>query len=208
MALSSELLGVVAAALTFLVGIIFVFGHRFSDKSGKFDEKSQSDELNEIRMAMREDIVVKAIDRMWQFLMKTNVEMKKGSMSVGDLLYDINRRELFNKFINELEQSFQDGAKIKEAWLALRSGYRRLGKILYAFATVLGATGYPLLCSSSQTVSLLSSEQLFLSWFVVAIVGILFVGLAVYTHRQIASNMSIYQAKWRQYSIDDVKVGK
>jgi hypothetical protein len=208
MALSSELVGVVAGALTILVGTVFVFGHRFSDKSGKFDEKSQSDELNEIRMTMREDIVLKAIDRMWQFLMKTDVEMKKGSMKVGDLLYDINRRELFNKLINELEQSFQDSAKVKEAWLALRSGYGRLGKILYACATVLGATGFPLLCLSSQTLSLLSSEQLVLSWFVVAILGILFVGLFVYTHRQIASNMSVYQAKWRQYRIDDVKVGR
>ena len=209
MALSSELVGVVAGALAILVGAILVFGHRLSDKSGKFDEKSQSDELNEIRLAMREDTVIKAIDRMWRFFMKTDLEMKKGSkMNVGDLLYDINRRDLFNKLINELEQSFQDSAKVKETWLALRSGYGRLGKILYACATVLGALGFPLLCLSSQTLSLLSSEQLVLLWFVVAILGILFLGLVVYTHRQIASNMTVYQAKWRQYRIDDVKVGR
>jgi hypothetical protein len=209
MALSSELVGVVAGALAILVGAILVFGHRFSDKSGKFDEKSQSDELNEIRLAMREDTVIKAIDRMWRFLMKTDLEMKKGSkMNVGDLLYDINRRDLFNKLINELEQSFQDSAKVKETWLALRSGYGRLGKILYACATMLGALGFPLLCLSSQTLSLLSSEQLVLLWFVVAILGILFLGLVVYTHRQIASNMTVYQTKWRQYRIDDVKVGR
>jgi len=209
MALSSELVGVVAGALAILVGAILVFGHRFSDKSGKFDEKSQSDELNEIRLAMREDTVIKAIDRMWRFLMKTDLEMKKEpKMNVGDLLYDINRRDLFNKLINELEQSFQDSAKIKETWLALRSEYGRLGKILYACATVLGALGFPLLCLSSQTLSLLSSEQLVLLWFVVAILGILFLGLVVYTHRQIASNMTVYQTKWRQYRIDDVKVGR
>jgi hypothetical protein len=213
MALSPELVGVVAGALAILVGAILVFGHRFSDKSGKFDEKSQSDELNEIRLAMREDTVIKAIDRIWQFLMKTDLEIKKESKSarslnVRDLPYDINRRDLFNKLINELEQSFQDSAKVKETWLALRSGYGRLGKILYACATVLGALGFPLLCLSSQTLSLLSLEQLVLLWFVVAILGILFLGLVVYTHRQIASNMTVYQTKWRQYRIDDVKVGR
>jgi hypothetical protein len=214
MALSSELVGVVAGALAILVGAILVFGHRFSDKSGKFDEKSQGDELNEIRLAMREDTVIKAIDRMWEFLMKTDLEMKKESKmknelkNVRNLPYDINRRDLFNKLINELEQSFQESVKVKETWLALRSGYGRLGKILYACATVLGALGFPLLCLSSQTLSLLSSEQLVLLWFVVAILGILFLGLVVYTHRQIASNMTVYQAKWRQYRIDDVKVGR
>jgi hypothetical protein len=213
MALSSELVGVVAGALTVLVGAIFVFGHRFSDKSGNFDEKPQSDELNEIRMKMREETVLPAIDRMWQFLKKTDREMKKeGSserdkMKAGDLLYDINRRELFNRLINELEQSFQDDTKIKEAWLALRSGYARLGKILYACATVLGATGFSLLCLSSQTLTLLSSEQLVLSWFAVAVLGILFLGLAVYIHRQIASKMTVYQAKRTQY-FDDLKVGR
>lgn len=213
MALSSELVNVVAGALAIVVGAIFVFGHRFSDKSGKFGEKSQSDELNEIRLAMREDTVIKAIDRVWQFLMKTDLEIKKESknkhsLNVRDLPYDINRRDLFNKLINELEQSFQDGAKVKETYLALRSGYGRLGKILYACATVLAALGFPLLCLSSQTLSLLSSEQLVLLWFLVAILGILFLGLVVYTYRQIASNMTVYQAKWKQYRIDDVKVGR
>jgi len=208
MALSSELVGVVGGALGILVGAIFVFGQRFSDKSGKFGEKSQSDELNIICLAMREDTVIKAIDRMWRFLMETDLVKKGSKKTVGDLLYDINRRDLFNKLINELEQSFQDSARVKETYLALRSGYGRLGKILYACATVLAALGFPLLCLSSQTLSLLSSEQLVLLWFAVVILGILFLGLVIYTHRQIASNMTAYNAKWKKYRIDDVKVGR
>jgi len=221
MALSSELVGVVAGALSVLTVTIFAFGYRFSDKSGKFDEKSQSDELNAIRVGMREGPVIEAIDRMWQFLKETNdklkdAELKKGSksitdlkapMRVVDLLYDINRRELFNRVINELEQSFQDSAKVKEAWLALKTGYGQLGKSFYVFGVVFAVTSYPLLCLSSQTLAFLSSDQLLLSWSVVAILGILFLVPIVYTHRKIASNMSVYQAKRRQYLIDNVKVG-
>jgi hypothetical protein len=209
MALSPELVSVVAAALTILIGCIIAFGHRCADESGKFDERSKTDELNEIRMAIRADVTILAIDKLWQFLVDTNQKMKKegSSMDVRLLLYDVIRREPFNKLVNDLEQTFKESMNTKDAWVMLKTSYGRLGKILYVFSATLAFIGYPLLCLSSQTVTLLSTEQLILSWILIAILGIVFLGLIVYIHRTIASNRRIYQEK-RQYLVDGVKIGK
>lgn len=212
MSLPSELISVVAGALAVLVGSTLAFGHRYADKSSKFDEKSQSDELNEIRMEMRSDVTVLAIDRLWRFLVevnqKVNPKMKRdGLMDVSLLLYDVDQRERFNKLLNDLEKTFKESVNIKEAWVALRFNYGRLGKIFYAYAAMVGLIGFPLLCLSSQTVAFLSTEHITLLWILLAVLGVLFWGPITYVYRKITSNMMIYQEKRKQY-LDGVKIVK
>ena len=55
MVMLPQLTPVLAGALTILVGSLIVFGHRFVDQSGKFSEKINIDELNEIRIAIRSE---------------------------------------------------------------------------------------------------------------------------------------------------------
>jgi len=209
MALSPEIVSLVVSALAVLVGSTIAFGHHYADKSSKFDEKSQSDELNDIRMDMRADTTILVVIRLWQFLTEVNEKMKKGSgMDIGLLLYDTERRQPFNRLLNDLEKTFKESINIKEAWLAAKFNYGRLSKILYAYAATIGLIGFPLLGLSLPTVCFLSTEQLTIIWAIFAVLGTFFLGPIVYTHRKISSNMTIYQEKWKQYSIDQVKIGK
>jgi hypothetical protein len=63
MAISLSLLLVLMAILGVLIATAVAFGHRCSDRSGKLEEKSAIDELNEIRMAIRADSTAPALAR-------------------------------------------------------------------------------------------------------------------------------------------------
>jgi Holliday junction resolvase len=41
-------------------------------------------------------------------------------MDIGLLLYDTERRQPFNKLLNDLEKTFKESINIKEAWLAVK----------------------------------------------------------------------------------------
>lgn len=210
MALSSDLITVIAAAITLVVGGILAFGYRFSDKSGKYDDKSQSDELNEIRMAMRSDVTVRSLDNLWKFLYESDQQLQKEGrrLDVNLLLLDVYRREPFNKLINDLEQTFTESMKLKEAWIELKKSYGRLGNIFYAYAAVLAATGFPALFLSSDGVNFFSMETLTLLWVLVIILGAGFLIPIIMTYQKVRSNRNAYQEKRKQYLIDEVKVAK
>jgi hypothetical protein len=201
---------VIAGALAVFVGSVIVFGIRYADKSSKLDEKSQIDELNRIRMAMRSDATLIAVDRLWRFLTEVNQKMKKEGleMDVGLLLLDVDRRESFNKLLNDVEKTFRDGLNVKDAWSAMKFNYARLANVLYAYAAAIGLIGFSLLCLSSLRPTSLSSEQLTITWTLVVIIGILFLVPLIYTYRKIGSSMRIYQEKKKRYLIDEVKIEK
>jgi hypothetical protein len=210
MALSSDLITVIAAALTLVVGGILAFGYRCSDKSGKYEDKSQSDELNEIRMAMRSDMTVRSLDNLWKFLSESNQQLQKEgrTLDVNLLLLDVYRREPFNKLINDLEQTFTESMKIKEAWIGLKTSNGRLGNILYTYAAALSVTGFPALFLSSDGVNLLSMDVLMFLWSSVIILGLVFLIPIIITYRRVCSSRNAYQEKRKQYLIDEVKIAK
>lgn len=208
--MSPDLIPILVGALTILVGSTIAFGHRYADKSGKFDEKSKIDELNEIRMAIRSGNTVSILDKIWRFLVETDQQMRKEklNMDVNSLLYDINRREYFNRLINDLERTFRDDMNIRKTWDNLRLQYRKLGNILYGSAAIEGLVGYPLLILSSQSNSLLSSQQYSLLGVFLVILGIIFLGLIIYTRGKIVYNLKIYNGFKNQYLIDELRIGK
>jgi ABC-type transport system involved in multi-copper enzyme maturation permease subunit len=210
MSLSSELVTVIAGALALFVGSVIVFGIRYADKSSKLDEKSQIDELNRIRMAMRSDATLIAVDRLWRFLTEVHQKMKKEGleMDVGLLLYDVDRRESFNKLLNDVEKTFRDGLNVKDTWNAMKFNYERLANVLYAYAATIGLVGFSLLCLNVVTSTLLSSEELTIAWTLVVGIGILFLVPLTYIHRKVALNLTIYQERKKQYFTDEVRIEK
>lgn len=72
MIIPPESMPVFSAALVLLIGTAIVFGHRYTTQSSNFDEKSKTDELNEIRMAIRSDTTIPALDKLWRFLVITD----------------------------------------------------------------------------------------------------------------------------------------
>jgi len=208
--MSPESLSVLLAALTVLVGSTVLFGHRYVDKSGKFDEKSKLDELNEIRMAIRSDTTVSALDTIWRFLVETDQKMRREGekMDAKSLLYDTSRRDYFNKLINDLERTFRDSMNARKTWDNLRLQYRKLGNILYGSATITGLVGYPLLFLSSQSASFLSLPQYYLLGVFLIIVGIIVLGCIIYTRGKIEHNLKIYKEFKKKYLIDELRIGK
>ena len=150
--MSPESITILLGALTVFAGSTIVFGHRYADKCSKFDEKSKIDELNEIRIEMRADITVFALDKIWRFLLGIDRQrrVKGQDMKIDILLIDTTTRKYFNKLINDLEQTFRDSMNVRNAWDNLRVYYGKLGKILYWFAAIVCLVGYPLLLFGSQ----------------------------------------------------------
>lgn len=195
MTLSSDSVTVLGGALAIIVGVIFTFGYRFSDKSNKFEDKTQTDELNEIRMAMRSDSTVYAIEKLWAFLTETSNEIGK-DFDVTLLLFDTVHREPFNKLINEIERTFTESANIKQAWSGQKCLCWRLGKILYGCAIGLAGFGFPLLVLSSQSSPLtLSGDSLIILWILFLAMSIAFIAPIKYTYDQIVSAAKIYREK-------------
>jgi len=211
MTLSSDSVTVLGGALVVIVGVIFTFGYRFSDKSSKFDGKTQTDELNEIRMAMRSDSTVYAIDKLWAFLTETSdkIGQEGGNFDVTLLLFDTVYRESFNKLINEMERTFTESANIKQAWSGQKCLCWRLGKILYGCAIGLAGFGFPLLVLSSQSSPFpLSADSLILLWILFLAMSIAFIAPIKYTYDQIVSVAKIYREKRDKYLVDEVRISK
>lgn len=208
--MSPEPITILLGALTVFVGSTIVFGHRYADKCSKFDEKSKIDELNEVRIEMRADTTVSALDKIWRFLLDINRQMraKDQDMKIDILLIDTTTRKYFNKLINDLEQTFRDSMKVRNAWDNLRVYYGKLGKILYWFAAIEGLAGYPLLLFGSQLNPFLTLQQYYIWGGVLFILAIIFMGLIVYVRRKISHNSNIYNEIKKKYLIDEVKIGK
>jgi hypothetical protein len=210
MTLSTDSITVIGTALAVVVGAVLTFAYRYSDKSSKFDEKTQTDELNEIRFWMRSESTVKAIDKLYAFLSETKErKIKEGDrFEVTVLLYDTVRREPFNKILNEVEHTFSESAKIKQAWSDQKSLCARLGKILYLFAAVVAAFGFTLLFLSSQNSPFILSSNILITLLALfLIVCVAFIVSIKYTNDKIISSRKIYSEKRDKY-LEEVKIEK
>jgi len=204
MIVPTELMSVIAGALTLLVVVTIAFGHRYADKSAKLDEKTKIDELNEIRIAMRSDATIPVLDKVWRFLVKRDQKMREEgeNFDINSLLYDIEHRDYFNKLINDLERTFRDNASVRETWEDLRALYGKLGNTLYGFGLIVALVGYPLLVLSSQFATLLSPLQCYLLWILLVIIGITFLGLILHFREKAMSCLKNYKKSKEQYNLN------
>jgi hypothetical protein len=207
MLLSSDLVSLLAVFLIALVGFIIAFAYRFGDKCNKYDEKAQTDELNEIRLAMRSESTVNAINKMWKFLYAADQLVKQGlNLDVGVLLVDNVRKEPFNKLINELDQTFRENENVKENWDSIKYGYSRLSKFLYVYAGSFGVACIVPLCLSLPSVDIIPPVGTIILWVVCAIIGIAFLIPIFYFYKKIAQSESAYAEKKKQYITDEVRL--
>ena len=176
MLLPAELVAVVAGILVALVTSIVLFGHRFADKCSKLDEKSCTDELNEIRFSIRANSTASVLYKVWNFLSDlehklTQKELMDASY-VTSLLFNIEHREKFNKLISEVEDTFKESKKVKDAYDTLKLSYTKLSRTLYIFALIIGLTGFPIVCLSAPSVTIIPPDQVTILWIAVIGIGI------------------------------------
>jgi len=159
---------------------------------------------------MRYETTLPSLDNLWRFLIEIDQRMRKSglNMDIKLLFYDVNYRGSLNKLINDLERTFRDSMNVREAWNNLRLQYGQLGKTLYGLAATAGIVGYSLIIVSSQSVTLLSEQQLSWLWILPVIVVALFLGLMLHIQGRIHSNVRIYQEAKERYLIDEVRLEK
>jgi|SRR6267143_4101335 len=202
------LAAVIAAAISLLVLASIGFGHRYSDMSSKFHDKPKTDELNDVTLAIRDEDTMPTIEKLWDFLSKTNGEMRRvgAIMVVKDLLYDINRRKELIKLINELAQTFRNETAIRDSWECVRRHYGRLGRSMYGLAAAAGAGGYPLLIFSSTSFSDTFPTQTSWLWGAPIIIGTLIFLNCFYVRNQLSPCLERYQNAVKKYLIDAVHI--
>src|SRR5439155_18312802 len=144
MLLSAPLATTFAAALALIVGTGIGLGHRYGDAKSKLLDKPKTDQLNEIRLAIRDEETIPILQNLWNFLDLVNQEMKKLSLAldVSSFKFDIERREKVNHLINEIFRSFKAEAGVKQCWDDLVQRYGNLGLTLYTFSAIAGLGGY------------------------------------------------------------------
>jgi len=202
--MSPEVVSILVGVLTILVGTTIVFGHRYSDKKDKFDEKSKLDELNEIRIEMRLDKTSLALEDVYHFLYE-QLNIKKVVKKVWELFYETSSRRYINKLINELEQTFRESMNVQNVWDNLRCKYGQMGKVLYLLGAIEALAGYPLIALVAFN-SFQSIEQFYLWGIGLFIVAIIFIGLIIYIQKKISYNLKIYNEIKKKYLEDGVRI--
>lgn len=197
---------ILASGLATFIVVFTVFGHRCSDKAEKFDERAE--ELNKIRIGMRSDTTLPALDKLWQFLVEANKKMNQRDQSMGVtlLFYDVERRDLLNKLINDIEQTFENSRKVGEVLDSLRSAYGQLGRALYVLVAIVGLGGYGLLILDLGFAFLESELWFALLCDLLVVIIILCFEAILAKSRMIHSNQKVYQKARKQYLIDEVRI--
>jgi hypothetical protein len=174
------------------------------------DEKSQTEELNEIRLGMRSDTTLPAVDKLWRFLTEVNRKMKEEKphpreLDVTLLLLDVENRDPFNKLLNDIEKSFENDLHLRGVLTTLKSDYSRLACVFYAYAATIGSLGFLLLFLNLMEPTLLTTEEYTIAWVSFLVVGMLFLLPLAYIWRKTTKNTKTYNEKKKEYQ-DKVRV--
>nr|MDO8099324.1 hypothetical protein [Candidatus Njordarchaeota archaeon] len=203
MLLTPELRTVLIPVLGIFAGALLTLGLRYSGKAERCDDKA--DELNDIRMQMRSKNTLPALDRLLQFMVETNKKEKKGSLGVSVRLYDTERKDILNRLINDIEQTFKNSRRIGEALDSIRSAYQQIGRALYVLVVAaLGSLGLIVL-----DLVLASSESGLMFIFLLDVLFVIFIlcSYSIFSQLRIAhSNEKLYQKERKQYLLDEVKI--
>lgn len=211
MTLPANSLTLAIAIIAVLIGTLIVFGHRCADKASKYDEKQASDELNDIRYAVRTDNTIPALNNFHNFVWNEYSNGKRqnieSSSYIESMFYDIAKRRKLNDLINKIEDTFRESMTIKLAWSSIRVQYSELSKWLYGFALVIGVGGYSLLYIGSMENVLIVDVQLVVYCCVLyCIAGIAILVVIIYKRRKLLSNLTIYRDYKDKYSTNNLRV--
>src|SRR5256885_9524012 len=103
-------------ALAIIVGTAVAFGRKYGDARESLLAKTKTDELNDLRLAIRDEHTIPTLQNLWEFLNSTNEEMKKIDLEldVSSLKFDVQRRDKFNRLTNDIFQTFKIEAGVKQ----------------------------------------------------------------------------------------------
>jgi len=208
MLISAALATTFAGALAVVVVAALGFGHRYGDAKVRLLEKTKTDELNDVRLAIRDGETIPILQNLWNFLNLTNQEMKKVNLEldVSSLKFDVERRERFNHLINDVFRSFKIEAGVKECWDELVQEYGDLGRTMYILSATVAIGGYSAIFLSLT--GLLDSLALEVAVVVIIIVVICII-LGVYGFSmlsKIGHNLKLYQDAIKKYLVEAPRV--
>lgn len=208
MLLSSALATPIAGALALAVGVAIAFGRKYGDSRASLHEKTKTDELNELRLAIRDEHTIPIIGRLWAFLDRTNKELKSINLEldIDSLKFDVVRREKFNGFINEVFQSFKTEDEVKRCWSELVSCYSDLSRTLYLLGIVMALGGYSILILSlTSYLDNLPLETLIAVIVTISISAALGI-MGYYVLRKIGRSLKLYQNAVNKYVVEVPRV--
>ena len=208
MLLSAGLATAFVGALAVIVGTTVGFAHRYGDAHSKLLEKTKTDELNDVRLALRDDETIPVVQNLWTFLNLTNQEMKKVDLEldISSLKFDVERREKFNGLINDLFKSFKVEARVKQCWDELVQHYRNIGRTLYALSATAAIGGYSMI--------ILGLTSLLDPFVLQAVVGTIVIGtgcaiIGAYSFSllgKIGHSLKLYQDAIKKYLVEVPRV--
>jgi hypothetical protein len=207
MLLSAGLAAAFTGALAILVGTSIGFGHRYGDAKAKLLEKAAT-ELNEVRLAIRDEETIPTLGRLWGYFNQTNQEIKRTGreMDVNSLSVDVERRGRFNDLINDILQSFRNEMVIKKCWDDLLDHYGQAARALYSLAVIAGIGGYSIIILGLTTwLDSLPSETGAMGT-VIAVSCSLLAAYSVILRTRIGQKMKVYQDAIKKYLLEVPKL--
>ncbi len=204
MLVSTDLVASIAVAVGLLIGASIEFGHRYRDRGASLLEKPKADELAEIRLGMRDEETMPILEKLWEFLNRTNQELRKTNreMKVSELSLDTGRRGKFNDLINDLFQSFKGEIEIKQSLEDLTREYSHLGGALYSIAGIAGFGSYSILILSLTNWLDPVGSGGFIIALTCSILGIYIVVLL----KRVGRKLKVYQDAMKKYLLEVPKL--
>ena len=212
MPLNSEWGLVIVPLLVFLVSASFYCSKYYHDKSGKFEDKDQLEELNELRIQIRNTETLPVIDKLWEYLDHVYDE-KTGylgdsnpiNIKATDIAYDHEHRHNLNTLLNELTRIIEKDLDVKGVWNKLMEGYRKISINIFILAGVSGS-GFVIPILNLLHIDESISSYIPYLWLVQFAVGVTILSRTISLIQKTKSDQRSYSEKRKKYLTEDIRI--
>ena len=200
-----------------IFGIPVYFGKYYFSKSGKFEDKNQLDELNELRIQIRNIETLPAIDKIWKYLDYVYDEKARNrggpnpiEIKATDIAHDNEHRHELHTLLNELTKIIKKDLDVKGVCNKLMEDYRKIGNMLFILVGVLGS-GSVILIFVIPILNLLHIEEPVSSyipylWLVLIVVVLTIIFRTISLIQKTKSIQRSYYEQRKKYLTEDVRI--
>jgi hypothetical protein len=208
MLLSAALATPFVGALAIIVTTAVLFGRKYGDARESLLAKTKTDELNDLRLAIRDEHTIPKLQDLWEFLNNTNEEMKKIDLEldVESLKFDVQRRDKFNRLTNDIFHAFKIEAGVKQCWDELLIHYASLGRVLYVLGATAALGGYSIVILSLTPVLDSAVTEVIVAAALVILVCLLLGVQSFSLLKRIGRSLKLYQDAVSKYLADVPRV--
>ena len=206
MLLTAAVATVTGAALALVLGTCVTFGHKYSDRVLKLDDKSSGDELNELLYSIRVEETGPVLSKLWAMFTEVSNQNKGIDYDAAAIFSDIGRRDRLNTLVGALESTYAGSLEIIRSREDLRKWYGNLSLALYLFAAIEGVVGYGLLLLGLQDTISFNSFDFLMGISVLIAVALVFVAYWRYCRSEVKRNNNIYYEAKKKYLMERVRV--